>query len=172
MSSNQLPQNKDHNDQEMYDSETVLPGEIVAEACAQPAQPTQMYAQQNQNGQIPYPQPQQSGTQPMQYGQPPYYQQAQPVMQPYVQYIQVQPPPPAKTNGTGTAGFVFAVLGLFLGWIPVVGWLITGLGALLSFVGIFMQPRGLAVAGFIISFFGVILIVFVFSGMAVLNFLF
>lgn len=64
-----------------------------------------------------------------------------------------------KHNGVGTAGFVLALLGLFLSWIPVVGWVLWALGLLLSFIGIFKSPRGLAIAGFIISVIDIILLV-------------
>ncbi len=56
-----------------------------------------------------------------------------------------------RSNGLGTAGFVLAVIGLFVSWIPVLGWVVWALGLIFSFFGIFKSPRGLAVAGFIIS---------------------
>lgn len=64
-----------------------------------------------------------------------------------------------KSNGVGTAGFVLSIITLFLGWLPVAGWILWFLGALLSFIGIFKAPRGLAIAGLIISLIGVIIIV-------------
>lgn len=64
-----------------------------------------------------------------------------------------------KSNGVGTAGFVLALIGLFTSWIPVVGWIIWILGAILSVVGIFKTPRGMAIAGTIISFIDVIILV-------------
>ncbi len=68
-----------------------------------------------------------------------------------------------KSNGTGTAGFVLALIGLFVSWIPVLGWIIWLLGLILSFVGIFKSPKGMAIAGLIISLIGVILLI-VFAG--------
>jgi len=68
-----------------------------------------------------------------------------------------------KSNGIGTAGFVLALLGLILGWIPFLGWLLWILGLIFSFVGIFNSPKGLAIAGLIISFIGIILIMTVFG---------
>ena len=47
-----------------------------------------------------------------------------------------------RTNGLGTAGFV---------------------GLLFSFIGMFKAPRGLAIAGFVISLLGLIMILFVFA---------
>ena len=61
-------------------------------------------------------------------------------------------------NGIGTAGFIIALMGLFASWIPVFGWILWVLGALFSLVGLFKTPRGLAIAGFIISFFGLIIL--------------
>ena len=73
------------------------------------------------------------------------------------------------SNGTGTAGFVLALISLFLGWIPILGWILWFLGLILSFVGIFKKPRGLAIAGLIISPIGIILLIFIFAGLAILG---
>lgn len=69
--------------------------------------------------------------------------------------------PGKQSNGIGTTGLVFAILGLFLGLIPFLGWIIWFLGALFSFIGLFKSPRGCAIAGFIISFIWVIIFVVV-----------
>lgn len=81
-----------------------------------------------------------------------------------------------RTNGMGTAGFVLALLSVLLGWIPVVGWAIGWilwiLGFVFSFIGLFKAPRGLAIAGLVISLIGiVVLLVFVagVAGMALLS---
>lgn len=71
-----------------------------------------------------------------------------------------------KSNGIGTAGFVLALIALFLGWIPILGWLVWLTGLILSFVGIFRKPKGLAIAGLIISLIGIILLIFIFAGLA------
>ena len=76
--------------------------------------------------------------------------------------------PKSNSNGLGTAGFILAILGLLLGWIPFLGWIIWLLGFLLSLIGLFKKPRGLAIAGFIISIAGIILLIFVF-GLAILG---
>ncbi len=68
-----------------------------------------------------------------------------------------------RTNGLGTAGFVLAVLTIVLGWVPVFGWFTWALGLIFSFIGMFKAPRGLAIAGFIISLLGLIMILFVFA---------
>ena len=64
-----------------------------------------------------------------------------------------------ESNGVGTGGFVLALLTVFLGWIPVLGWILWGLGLILSFVGVFKNPKGLAIAGLVISLIGLILII-------------
>ncbi len=68
-----------------------------------------------------------------------------------------------ETNGLGTAGFVLSLLAIFLGWIPFMGWIIWLLGLIFSFVGVFKTPKGLAIAGLVISLIGVILLIAVFG---------
>ncbi|KGL45643.1 hypothetical protein EP56_03805 [Listeriaceae bacterium FSL A5-0209] len=62
-------------------------------------------------------------------------------------------------NSLGTAGFVLALIGLFTGWIPVLGWIVWILGAVFSIIGLFKKPKGLAIAGTIISAVGVTLLI-------------
>ena len=71
-----------------------------------------------------------------------------------------------RSNGAGTTGFVLALIALFLGWVPVLGWIIWVLGAIFSFVGVFKSPKGMAIAGLVISFIGIILLTVVFAGIA------
>ncbi|NCO62947.1 MAG: hypothetical protein GW839_05000 [Flavobacteriales bacterium] len=71
-----------------------------------------------------------------------------------------------KSNGIGTAGFVLAIIALFLGWIPFLGWIIWILGFIFSFIGLFKTPRGLSIAGLIISFIGIIFLIIVFGAIA------
>ncbi len=68
-----------------------------------------------------------------------------------------------KSNGIGSAGFVLALLSLFIGWIPILGWIMWILGFIFSLIGVFKFPRGLSIAGLVISLVGVILIVLVFG---------
>lgn len=56
-----------------------------------------------------------------------------------------------KSNGLGTAGFITSLLGLLLSWVPVLGWILWLVGALLSLIGVFKTPRGLAITGIILS---------------------
>ncbi|MDT9499380.1 hypothetical protein [Capnocytophaga canimorsus] len=70
---------------------------------------------------------------------------------------------PQKSNSMGIAGFVMALISWILVWIPVFGW-IAGiifwfLGLIFSFIGIFRKPRGLAIAGLIISLIWIIFFV-------------
>lgn len=74
-----------------------------------------------------------------------------------------------KSNGTGVAGFVLALIALFLGWVPVLGWILWLFGLILSFIGIFKKPKGLAIAGLVISLLGLILLIFVFAGLAAIG---
>lgn len=69
-----------------------------------------------------------------------------------------------KGNGVGTTGFVFALIGLFTGFIPVLGWIIWLVGAICSIIGLFKQPKGLAIAGTIISFIGLIVLIVIMLG--------
>lgn len=68
-----------------------------------------------------------------------------------------------KSNGIGTAGFVLALIAIFFGWVPILGWIIWLLGLIFSFAGIFKQPKGLAIAGLVISLIGVIMLLTVFG---------
>ncbi|MCD8393448.1 MAG: hypothetical protein LUC85_01265 [Bacteroidales bacterium] len=64
-----------------------------------------------------------------------------------------------KSNSLGTAGFVLAILALVFCWVPVLDWILWFLGALFSVIGLFKSPRGLAIAGTVISFIGVIIMI-------------
>ena len=51
----------------------------------------------------------------------------------------------------GVAGFVLALIGLFLVWTYIFGFIVWILGLIFSFIGVFKAPRGLAIAGLVIS---------------------
>lgn len=72
----------------------------------------------------------------------------------------------SRTNGMGIAGFVISLITIFLGWIPVFGWILWALGMLFSVIGVFRRPRGLAIAGLILSIVGLVFIVFVYALLA------
>lgn len=78
-------------------------------------------------------------------------------------FIQMQE---KKSNGMGTAGFVLSLIALLLCWIPVLDWILWFLGVIFSFVGVFKSPRGLAIAGLVISFIGIIFIIAVVGAVA------
>lgn len=124
-------------------------------------------------GNVPVqPQQQQVYVQPQQ--QQPYaagiYQQPQPAMaantaQNASTTVIVQG---SRSNGMGTAGFVFSLLAFLVCWVPFVDIIVWFLGALFSFIGLFKAPRGLAIAGFVLSFIGIIILVAFFG--AILGF--
>lgn len=66
-----------------------------------------------------------------------------------------------RSNGLGTAGFVLALLGLIFSWMPGLGWVLWLLGLIFSFVGIFRVPRGLAIAGLVMSCIALIILIVV-----------
>lgn len=66
-----------------------------------------------------------------------------------------------RSNGVGTAGFVIALICACLSWLPGVNFFLWFIGLLLSFIGLFKRPRGLAFVGFLISIFDFILIVLI-----------
>ncbi len=132
---------------------------------------TPQYGQQSSQ-QVP---PQYQQTPPPPYGQqssrqvPPQYQQTPPP--PYGQQSSRQVPPqytqpyynqpqPSRSNGLGITGFVLSVLALLLGWVPVIGWIVWLLGLIFSLIGIFRKPRGLAIAGLLLSLLALIVILY------------
>ncbi len=68
-----------------------------------------------------------------------------------------------QSNGIGPAGFILSLVAIFLGWIPILGWIIWLLGLIFSFIGVFKQPKGLSIAGLVISLVGIILLLVVFG---------
>jgi len=81
-------------------------------------------------------------------------------------YVQAAP----QSNGIGTAGFILALLSFLFSWVPGVNFVVWFLGALFSFIGLFKRPRGLAIAGFILSFVDIIVILLILSiGVGILS---
>lgn len=64
---------------------------------------------------------------------------------------------PKKGNGIGVAGFVLALIGLIFCWVPILNWILWILGVIFSFIGVFKKPKGLSIAGLIISFIWIII---------------
>ena len=132
---------------------------------------TPQYGQQSSQ-QVP---PQYQQTPPPPYGQqssqqvPPQYQQTPPPQYGQQSSRQVPPqytqpyynqPQPSRSNGLGVTGFVLSVLALLLGWVPVIGWIVWLLGLIFSLIGIFRKPRGLAIAGLLLSLLAFIVILY------------
>lgn len=83
--------------------------------------------------------------------------------QPQVHYYE---PIKEARNGIGLTGFILALIGLFVSWIPVINYIIWFLGAIFSVIGLFKKPRGFAITGTIISFIGIIIIISVIGALA------
>ena len=64
---------------------------------------------------------------------------------------QVAPQPVRRRNGVAVAGFVLSLLGLIFCWFPILNFFLVVPGLILSFIGVFREPRGKAVAGLILS---------------------
>ncbi len=60
-------------------------------------------------------------------------------------------PEPRPANGIGTAGFVLSILTTVMWWVPYVGWPLWVLAVVFSAIGLGRKPRGLAIAGLVIS---------------------
>lgn len=73
-------------------------------------------------------------------------------------------PPRSESNGLGLAGFIVSLVGL------VSCGLLSPIGMVMSFVAMFRQPKGFAIAGFVIGLIGSAwaIILFVFVGLGVL----
>ena len=88
----------------------------------------------------------------------------EPVQQPAQKEVQptfVIQQAPAASNAMGTAGFIIALVTIFLFWIPVLGWILWLLGLIFSGIGVKRKPKGLAIAGLVISLIGLILLIVV-----------
>jgi len=69
-----------------------------------------------------------------------------------------------SSNAAGIAGLILSVISWFLFCFPIMGSIIWLLGAVFSIIGLFKRPRGAAIAGVIISFIGLIILIFVIAG--------
>ena len=125
-------------------------------------QQQQNYSQQQQQyqpQQNTYLQPQQNySPQPYNQPPPPYYN---PPPQQYYNIQQIN----HQSNGMATTGFVFALICVFLGWIPFFGWIFWVLGLIFSIVGLAVSGsrggtgRGLGIAGLILSIIDLFIII-------------
>lgn len=78
----------------------------------------------------------------------------------YYQYMTAK----KEVNAMGIAGFILSIIGVLFGWIPLFGNVIWLIGLILSIIGLFKAPKGLAIAGTIISFVSLIFIIIIYIG--------
>lgn len=80
-----------------------------------------------------------------------------------------------QKNGMAVAGFVLALVALFFGWIPFLGWAAWLLGLIFSGIGLSKankvngKGKGLAIAGLVISLIGIALLLFAFGAIGALG---
>jgi hypothetical protein len=106
--------------------------------------------------------------------QPPIQMVQQPVVQPQVAYVYQQPQPVvapnvsntttvvvegSNSNSIGIAGFIIALLGLVFCWVPLVNLILWFLGLIFSLIGLFKSPRGMAIAGLVLSLIIIFIII-------------
>ena len=65
-----------------------------------------------------------------------------------------------RKNGCGIAGFILALIGLVICWVPIlniVSLILCGLGFLLCFIGLFLKNRkkGLTIVGLLFAITGI-----------------
>ena len=70
-----------------------------------------------------------------------------------------------KSNGMGVAGFVLALLGVIFIWVPALNWILWLLGLIFSIIGVCRAPRGLAIAGLVLSAIYLIILFVVISAL-------
>ena len=64
-----------------------------------------------------------------------------------------------EKNGIGLAGFILSILCLVISWAPGVNIVMWFLGLVFSAVGVFKRPKGLAIAGLVISMISILIII-------------
>ena len=72
-------------------------------------------------------------------------------------------------NGLGVAGFVVALIGAILSWIPLVnvfGVILCAVGFILALIAVFKKPRALAIVGMILAVAGCVIYYIVWSRLA------
>lgn len=60
-----------------------------------------------------------------------------------------------------------SIIAIVLCWIPILGQILWLLGVVFSAIGIFKKPKGFAIAGLVISFIGLIIIVLFISAIGI-----
>ena len=76
-----------------------------------------------------------------------------------------------RKNGLGIAGFILALIGLLICWVPflnIISLVLCGLGFLLAFIGLFLKNRkkGLAIVGVLFGLAGCVIFYLVDAGLA------
>ena len=62
-------------------------------------------------------------------------------------------------NWVGIVGFIIAIVAACTSWFWGYGWFVWLVGAVVSFVGVFFNPKGFAIAGLVISLVGLIILI-------------
>jgi uncharacterized membrane protein len=81
--------------------------------------------------------------------------------EPQVIYVQQK-----VTNSLATAGLVLAIIAIVFSWVPVLNMILWILGLIFSGIGMRKAPRGLAIAGLVLSLITIIIIVAVVGAIA------
>ena len=71
-----------------------------------------------------------------------------------------------KKNGLGVAGMVISIIGFVLSIIPlvnIVGIFVAVLGGIFSLIGVFKQPRTLAIVGLVLSVLSAVIFFWMYS---------
>ncbi|MDM1397206.1 hypothetical protein HX049_08465 [Myroides odoratimimus] len=77
----------------------------------------------------------------------------------YNQQQAYYPPVVPEKNNLGLAGFILAIVAILLFWLPFINGICWLLGLIFSAIGVFRKPKGLAIAGLVISLIGVVLFI-------------
>lgn len=56
-----------------------------------------------------------------------------------------------QKNTMGLVGMIIGIVALVFCWVPIFNWLLALAGLVFSIVGLFKQPKGMAIAGVICS---------------------
>ncbi|HAC3176168.1 TPA_asm: DUF5067 domain-containing protein [Listeria innocua] len=57
------------------------------------------------------------------------------------------------------AGLIYAIIEMFTGWAPLLGWIVLTVGLILSIIGIFKNPKDIAISGTTISVIAISLLI-------------
>lgn len=68
---------------------------------------------------------------------------------------------PQQGNGMGVAGFVLSLVAMFTALLPGVNFIVWLLGLIFSCIGLRRKPRGMAIAGLVISLIPVLIVALV-----------